>query len=70
MEISTKQYGDSRISPAKIIEIIVKGLNFEFKEDVTNLNGEVDKDLIDNLRQIADELEYQNHLIKQNNDSN
>ena len=70
MEIIIKHYGNSRITPSKIIQLTFKGFNSELIEDVTNLNGKVDKDLIDNLRQIADELEYQNQLIEGNNDSN
>jgi hypothetical protein len=70
MELSIKHYGNSRITPSKIIQLTIKGSNCELTEDVTNLNGKVDKDLIDNLRQIADELEYQNQLIEGNNDSN
>ena len=65
MEIIIKHYGNSRITPSKIIELTCIGDNTRFSVDVTNLKGLVDVRLIENLRQIADELENQNKLINQ-----
>jgi hypothetical protein len=63
MEILIKHYGNSRTTPSKIIELTCKSHNTQFTVDVTDLNGLVDSNLIENLRQIADELEEQNNLV-------
>lgn len=64
MEILIKHYGKLAGKPSKIIELTCKDHNTQFTVDVTNLNGLVDVNLIENLRQIADELEEQNKLHK------
>lgn len=66
MNISLKHYGNSRINPSKIIEITVEIDGNKMVEDVTNLKGIVDEKLIQQLRNIADELEEQNNLVAQN----
>jgi GTP:adenosylcobinamide-phosphate guanylyltransferase len=63
MEILIKHYGNSRTSPSKTIELTFKSDESEFTVDVTNLKGLVDVNLIENLRQIADELEEQNREV-------
>lgn len=65
MEILIKHYGNSRTAPSKIIELTCKDYDTQFTVDVTNLKGLVDVNLIQNLRQVADELEEQNRLAKE-----
>ena len=64
MEILIKHYGNSRTTPSSIIELTCKDYDTQFTVDVTNLKGLVDEKLIKNLRDIADELEEQNEMIK------
>jgi len=52
-------------STATIIELTVDGTNVSLTEDITNLHGYVDSDLIESLRMIADELEEHNNLKKE-----
>ena len=68
MEILVKHYGNSRTTPSKIIELTCKDYDTQFTVDVTNLKGLVDVNLIENLRQVADELEEQNRLVKELSD--
>jgi hypothetical protein len=63
MEILIKHYGHSRTSPSSIIELTCKDHNTQFTVDVTDMKGSVDESLIENLRQIADELEEQNWRV-------
>ena len=65
MEIIIKHYGSSRANPSKIIELTFKAHSAEITADVTNLKGLVDVNLIQDLRQIADELEEQNRLVNE-----
>jgi hypothetical protein len=65
MEILIKHYGYSRTKPSKIIELTCKDYSTQFTVDVTPLNGLVDVNLIENLRDIADELEEQNKRVKE-----
>ena len=65
MEILIKHYGNSRTTYSKIIELTFKNYDTQFTIDVTNLKGLVDVNLIENLRQVADELEEQNRLVKE-----
>ena len=61
MEILIKEYGASRIKPAAIIELTCKDYDTQFTVDVTNINGFVDDKLIQNLRDIANDLEDHNN---------
>lgn len=63
MKLSLKYIG--RI-PNREIELTVKISNGEFTEDVTNLYYVVDVDLINNLREVADELEEHNKELLEN----
>lgn len=63
MEISLTHYGRSRNNPSTSIELTVKSGGNCIIEDITNLKSHVDASLIQDLRDIADELEEQNRLI-------
>jgi len=65
MELSLKHYGNSRTTPSTIIELIVEINGNTLVEDVTNLKGHVNASLIQDLRNIADELEEQNRLLSE-----
>jgi hypothetical protein len=69
MEIIIKHYGNSRITPSKIIELTCISYDTQFTADVTNLKGLVDVRLIENLRHVADELEEQNRLVNEKNNN-
>lgn len=47
--------------------MIVSTGGTSIETDITNLKGRVDDDLIQSLRQIADELQEQNDLIDNKN---
>ena len=49
-----------------IIELNVLGWNSRITEDITNLNGKVDDEFIEDLEQIALELREHNNKLKQN----
>lgn len=59
MEISLKTIGK------KILQLRIESNNCTVIEDVTNLNGIVNENLISDLRNIADEIEQHNSKIKQ-----
>ncbi len=63
MQILTKHYGRTITGASKMIELTCKDYDTQFTVDVTNLKGLVGVSLIENLRQVADELEQQNELI-------
>ncbi len=63
MNIEIKHYGRSRNSASTIIELKVETASATIVVDVTNTKGLVDVDLIQDLRNIADELEEQNNLV-------
>ncbi len=65
MEILIKHYGNSRLTPSNIIELTFKDYDAQFTVDVTNTKRLVDINLIENLRQVADELEEQNRLVEE-----
>ena len=67
MNLSIRRIGGSSRTPAKIIEMIVSTGGASIETDITNLKGRVDDDLIQSLRQIADELQEQNDLIDNKN---
>ncbi len=64
MEISIRHIGHSPVKASNIIEMTVTdwGGNAAITESITDLNGNVDENLIMALREIADELENQNKL--------
>jgi len=63
MDISLKYIGG--IGPARIIELHIESETTLIKEDITDLDSKVNQDFIDNLREIADDLEYQNKCINE-----
>jgi hypothetical protein len=65
MKIETRHFGIRKGKTATIIELAVNGSNAFIVEDITNLHGYVDSDLIDSLRMIADELEDHNNSKKE-----
>jgi len=65
MKLQTRHFGMKKGSTATIIELTVDGTNVSLTEDITNLHGYVDSDLIESLRMIADELEEHNNLKKE-----
>lgn len=67
MEFEIRQIGHTPGAPASIIELTVKGTNVRITEDITNMSGYVDPEVITTLRNIADELEEQN-LLKHKNE--
>ncbi len=66
MEISIRHIGYSQTKASKIIEMTVTdwGGNATITENITDLKGNVDENLIMTLRTIADELEEQNKPSK------
>lgn len=60
MDFKTKYIGSYGGNPAKVIELTVKGWSSTITEDVTDLKGYVDENLIMALRNLADELEEHN----------
>ena len=68
MNISIKHIGSGkRGSPAKAILMTIENWGDILSTDITNLQGRVDDNLIQSLRQIADELQEQNDLIDNKN---
>ena len=64
MEIYTRHIGVKVSGISPLIEITIKGSNgCEITEDITNLNSFIDESFINDLRNIADELEDQNNKI-------
>lgn len=64
MDISLKHYGKLNGKPSKVIDITITANDMYYRCDITNLDGFVDDNFISNLRNIADELEAQNNLVK------
>ena len=63
MELTPNHIGAYAGRPAKIIELTVKSITFgdaQLTETITNLDSKVDKEFIQNLRDLADELEKHN----------
>ncbi len=60
MDFKTKHIGSYGGNHAKIIELTVEGSNGIITEDVTDLKGNVDENLIMALRNLSDELEEYN----------
>jgi hypothetical protein len=65
MELTLRHIGGFGHRPSPIIELTVRCNGAEIVSDVTNLSGEVDKNLIHSLRNIADELEEQNLKVSE-----
>lgn len=68
MKLELNQIGRSMGRPASIIELKITENGSQISADVTNLKGFVDVNLINNLREIADDLEEQNTLMNEIND--
>lgn len=64
MKLSLRYIGRS---PNRSIELTVETSNATFTEEVTNLFYAVDVDLINNLREIADDLEECNNELEEFN---
>lgn len=65
MDLILKQYGFSRTKPASIIQLTCKDYNAELTADITNMHGFVDENFIQNLRDIANDLEEHNNKKKE-----
>ena len=63
MEIKSRHIGGGR-TVSNIIELIVTDGGSTIIADVVDLKGKVDEQLIQDLRDIADELEEQNKNIE------
>ena len=65
MTVEWKQIGANGDRPASIIELTVTDFwgGCKISEDVTDLKGNIDPELIDSLRQLADELEEHNQKV-------
>lgn len=63
MKIKLKHIGGHGPYPSDIIELIIVSGSDTISEDVTNRDKKVDTQLIDDLREIADELENQNYKV-------
>lgn len=68
MEITLKHFGRSGYNPSSIIELTISHQNTTLTVGVTNRKGKVDEQLIDNLREVVNELEEQNELINKQED--
>ena len=66
MEFNLKHIGSHGGFPATILELTIKDCNgSSLVETVSNFkDNKVDEDLIFDLRQLADELEYHNEQLK------
>lgn len=62
MEISTRRIGRRKNGTYSCIEVTIKSSGSTIEEDVVDLNGKVDEDLIESLRDLVEELEEQNKL--------
>ena len=60
MNFKTRHIGSYGGNPAKIIELTIEAWNSTITEDITDLKGYVDENLIMALRNLADELEEHN----------
>jgi len=65
MQIRLNYIGGDGVSPASIIELIIETGTVKINEDITDLNGKVDIDFINNLQNIANDLLDQNRLISE-----
>ena len=72
MELEWKHIGAHGDRPASIIELTVTDFwgGCKISEDVTDLKGNISPDLIDSLRQLADDLEEQNQKVANQTDFN
>lgn len=64
MKLETRQIGSYNGNPAKIIELKITFGGTTIIEEITSFNGSVEYSIIDNLREIADELEEQNNKLE------
>lgn len=64
MKITSRHFGGSNSKASKIITVTVESYNGSIIiEDITSLKGEVNQQFIDDLRNLADELEEQNNRL-------
>lgn len=64
MEIELRHIGGAGNRPASILEIAVKTISGTFVEDIASFSdGKVDVSLINNLKDIINELEEHNNLV-------
>lgn len=60
MDFKTEHIGSFGGRPANIVQLVVSTNNTTITEDITDLKGMIDNDIIQSLRNIADELEEHN----------
>lgn len=63
MKIKLRHIGGHGPFPSAMIELIIVAGSATISEDITNRDSKVDTQLIDDLREIADELENQNYKV-------
>ena len=64
MKITSRHFGGSNSIASKIITVTVESYNGSLiMEDITSLTGEVSKQFIEDLRNLADELEEHNNKL-------
>lgn len=63
MELELRSIGSFNGNPAKIIELTIDTNCGRVTEDITDNESFVDYDFIQNLREIADELEEHNQEV-------
>lgn len=64
MKIFTRHIGSYGGGPATIIQLTIEGNSSVIIEDITGLHCEVEEGFIQDLRDLADELEGQNNKVK------
>lgn len=63
MEITIKHHEHHFKDPSSLIELTVRTDTFSVTENVTEVNGNVSIELIEKLREIANEFEMQNTKV-------
>ena len=65
INIDLRQYGLRKSGSYTLIDVVVEVDGIEVaSEDITNLDGSVDEEIINQLKNIVDVLEAQNKAIK------
>ena len=67
MNFETRHIGAFGGNPADIIELTVNGFCSKMVEQITNLSGKVDQDFIQELKNLAEELEEHNEKVNNKN---
>lgn len=70
MNITLNHIGSKGGGPASIVEMTITGLAGEITEDISNMYSYVNIEIIENLREIADELEEHNKKLTECIDTN